>query len=82
MPGIDGFKLAQILKSSEKLKFVPVILVSGKEFSHLTEQQKLERAVELGVEKVISKPFSISELVQAAKELVINHPLPTDPPLG
>ena len=58
MPVMDGFETLQILKQDEKLKRIPVIV--------LTSERSYEvRCLQLGASDFIKKPYDLPEVVQA-----------------
>jgi signal transduction histidine kinase len=52
MPEMDGYEVLQNLKQSERLRDVPVIVISA-----LDEIESVVKCVELGAEDYLSKPF-------------------------
>lgn len=65
MPNLDGIKMLQIIKLIEELKYIPVIVLSGN-----VNKSNLLAAMEAGADKVINKPFSISDLTETVNELL------------
>ncbi len=62
LPDMNGDEVAKILKKDEKLKRIPIILISA-------EIETLEtRARESGVEGYLSKPFESKELLGMIKK--------------
>jgi two-component system, response regulator len=63
MPGIDGRKVLQLIKEDEKLKGIPVVIVttSGSE-------QDILSCYKLGANAYVRKPDSFEELVELAKQ--------------
>ncbi len=57
MPGINGFELTQRIKSTDRLKHVPVLLISG-----IVDAAVTASAKEAGAEGVVSKPFTPEDL--------------------
>lgn len=57
MEGMDGFELLQRIKTDERLKRVPVIMVSA-----LDDTQSIGRCLGLGAEDYLTKPFNAVEL--------------------
>jgi len=53
MPGMDGIEVLQRIKSSDKLKSIPVIMISA-----LDEIERVVQCIEGGAEDYISKPFN------------------------
>lgn len=58
VPSLDGFKVANILRSSPEIKDIPIIFLTAK----TAEEDKL-KGFELGADDYITKPFSIKELL-------------------
>lgn len=66
MPEIDGWEVYRQLKSDEKLKDVPVIVVTAK-------SQGIDKVLGLYIAKVddyITKPFGPSELVESINKVL------------
>jgi DNA-binding response OmpR family regulator len=66
MPGMDGWEVYQQMKADEKLKNVPVIIVTAK-------AQSIDRILAEQVAKVdyyITKPFGPRELVEVVERLL------------
>ena len=57
LPGVDGFEICRFLKSQDKTKNIPVIMISAS--PHLKKLAKLA-----GADDSIEKPFPINELRQ------------------
>ena len=57
MPGIDGFETCQRLRADSVLATVPIIMVTA-----LNDQDSRLRALEVGADDFISKPYSKLEL--------------------
>jgi len=53
MPGMDGIEVLQRIKSSDKLKSIPVIMISA-----LDEIERVVQCIEGGAEDYLSKPFN------------------------
>lgn len=58
MPGINGNRLSQILKSSSVFKNVPIIIVSGN--TQVLTKEKIE---EIGAKDFLAKPFTKNDLL-------------------
>ncbi|RMH57769.1 MAG: response regulator [Candidatus Hydrogenedentota bacterium] len=69
MPGIDGFQVLEKLKSSEKTREIPVLVVSAKG----TEPDIL-KAMQLGAKDYVVKPFNMDALIQKAFRLIESAP--------
>lgn len=64
LPGIDGYKVCNILKRDTELEGVPVILVSARDMGeeHIEEQ--------ITADRFIAKPFDIGYLLDSVSELI------------
>jgi DNA-binding response OmpR family regulator len=62
MPGVDGFKVCQMIKHDPLLKYIPVIMVTA-----LDSASDKVTAVEFGADDYITKPFLPEELRAAIK---------------
>lgn len=69
MPRMDGYKLCKLLKSHDKTRFIPVVMLSGKDGLFDKLRGKL-----VGCDDYISKPFETAELVRHVARYV---PLPS-----
>lgn len=65
MPRMDGFELTKSIRSNEKLKTLPVILLTS-----LTDDAKILRGLDVGADAYITKPFSVSVLVSQCAMLI------------
>jgi len=65
MPRMDGFEVASAVKNSDRLKDIPIIMITSR-----TGDKHRERAVSLGVERYMGKPFVEDELLETINELV------------
>lgn len=76
LPKIDGLEVLQQIRSDERLKVIPVVVLTS---SH--EEKDMVRSHQLGVNAYVVKPVDFQEFVNAVKELgvfwaVINQPPP------
>jgi len=62
MPGKDGIEVLEDLAADEKLKGIPVILLTAK-----GEQEDLEKGAALGARGHITKPFDPAQMVRTVK---------------
>jgi two-component system alkaline phosphatase synthesis response regulator PhoP len=53
LPGIDGIQVCKLLRSEEKTRHVPIIMVTAK-----GEEQDIIEGLEIGADDYITKPFS------------------------
>jgi DNA-binding response OmpR family regulator len=66
MPGLDGWAVYQRIRSSEKLRETPVIIVTAK-------AQSIDKVLGLHIAKVddyISKPFGPQELISSIQRVL------------
>lgn len=60
LPKFDGFEILKVIRSTEALKNIPVIV-----FSNLSEEKDITKAKELGAtDFMIKSNFTLSELVE------------------
>jgi CheY-like chemotaxis protein len=76
LPKIDGLEVLQKIKSDERLKMIPVVVLTSSQ-----EERDMMRSYSLGVNAYVVKPVDFHEFVNAVKELgafwaVINEPPP------
>lgn len=64
MPEMDGYELLAILKQNEKLKHIPVVMITSR-----AGDKHRTKAIELGVSEYLSKPYEDSKLVEAIRTL-------------
>ena len=62
---MDGFELATIVKSDDELKHIPIIMITSR-----TGEKHKERAMNIGVEDFMGKPFAEDALLQRIDELI------------
>lgn len=65
MPDLNGFEILQILKSDERTKNVPVIIVSAKE-----EREGLQKAIQLGAADYVQKPIGHNRLLERVRKII------------
>ena len=80
MPNTDGYILCYTIRTTEKLKDIPVIIYSATYTSSSDEAM----AMEIGADKFIRKPAPINELIEAAQHLLSDsrnyvHKIPAKP---
>jgi CheY-like chemotaxis protein len=66
LPKIDGLEVLQQVKSDEKLRMIPVVVLTS---SH--EEKDMVTSYKLGVNAYVVKPVEFHEFVNAIKELGI-----------
>ena len=65
MPKVSGFEVCRRLKSDEKTRDIPIVMVTA-----LNEMADIERAVEAGTDDFLSKPITKLELLTRVKSLL------------
>jgi PAS domain S-box-containing protein len=65
MPGMSGYEVLRALRGDEKLASIPVVLLSL-----LNDESLGDRALKLGANAYLAKPFEESELVATACKLL------------
>ncbi|WP_066380392.1 MULTISPECIES: two-component system response regulator [unclassified Anabaena] len=65
MPGMDGFEVCQILKQDEHTRLIPIIFITA-----LNDRRSRIRAIEVGADDFLIKPFDRVELVARVKSLI------------
>ena len=68
MPVLSGLELCQRLRADPLAARIPAILLTARGFELKTSQ-----TAELGIDLVMSKPFSPAEMLQKAVELLNRH---------
>lgn len=65
MPRMDGYEVASYVRSEPRLKHVPIMMITSR-----SGQKHRERAVEVGANAYLTKPYKESELISNVLELV------------
>jgi chemosensory pili system protein ChpA (sensor histidine kinase/response regulator) len=68
MPRMDGYELAAHVRGDPRLAAVPIIMIT----SRVGEKHRA-RAIELGVDDYLGKPYQESQLLDAIEPLVARH---------
>ena len=77
LPKVDGLEVLQQVKSDEKLRMIPVVVLTS---SH--EERDMVASYRLGVNAYVVKPVDFHEFVNAIKELGIFRAVINEPPPG
>ena len=77
LPKIDGLEVLQRIRSDERLKLIPVVVLTS---SH--EERDMIRSYQLGVNAYVVKPVDFHEFVNAIKELGVFWAVINEPPPG
>lgn len=68
MPEMDGFQVMERIKANEKLRHVPVIMLTAK-----GSDNDVMLGWRSGVANYITKPFDLEELVHAIQLVIASH---------
>ena len=63
MPRMDGFELARVMRSDARLKSVPIIMITSR-----TADKHRNRAMEIGVNVYLGKPYQEQQLLDSIAE--------------
>jgi CheY-like chemotaxis protein len=77
LPKIDGLEVLQQIKSDEKLRMIPVVVLTSSR-----EERDMVASYKLGVNAYVVKPVDFHEFVNAIKELGIFWAVINEPPPG
>jgi DNA-binding response OmpR family regulator len=77
LPKVDGLEVLQRVKSDEKLKMIPVVVLTS---SH--EEKDMVASYRLGVNAYVVKPVNFHEFVNAIRELGVFWAVINEPPPG
>jgi DNA-binding response OmpR family regulator len=77
LPKVDGLEVLQKIKSDEKLKMIPVVVLTSSK-----EEKDMVASYRLGVNAYVVKPVDFHEFVNAIKELGIFWAVINEPPPG
>jgi chemosensory pili system protein ChpA (sensor histidine kinase/response regulator) len=65
MPRMDGYELATYMRNDSRLKDVPIIMVTSR-----TGEKHRQRALEIGVERYLGKPYQEADLLRHVQEIL------------
>lgn len=68
MPRMDGFEVAKNIRGTSRLKDMPIIMITSR-----TGDKHRERALGLGVDKYMGKPYQEEALLNNIRELIGTH---------
>ncbi len=77
MPKVDGLEVLQQIRADEKLKLIPVIILTTSR-----EEQDIIRSYELGVNAYVVKPVDFKQFVEAVREIGLFWAVLNEPPPG
>ena len=64
MPRMDGFEVAKNVRSSSRLKHLPIIMITSR-----TGEKHRQRGLELGANLYMGKPYQEDELLENIRQL-------------
>ncbi len=65
MPRMDGYELATYMRNDARTKGVPIIMITSR-----TGEKHRQRALEIGVERYLGKPYQEEELLRQVHEIL------------
>jgi len=65
MPRMDGYELATHMRNDSRLKEVPIVMITSR-----TGEKHRQRAMDIGVNRYLGKPYQESELLETIRELL------------
>lgn len=65
MPRMDGFEVATLVRHDDRLKDLPIIMITSR-----TGEKHKQRAMEIGVNRYMGKPFQENELLATIDQLL------------
>ncbi len=65
MPRMDGFELATIIRHDERLKNIPIIMITSR-----TGEKHRDRAMTIGVNEYMGKPYNETDLIEMINKLL------------
>lgn len=77
LPKVDGLEVLQQLKSDEKLRLIPVVVLTSS-----NQEKDMIASYRLGVNAYVVKPVDFHEFVNAIKELGVFWAVINEPPPG
>ena len=66
MPRMDGYEVAGHMRANPRLKHVPILMITSR-----VGDKHRARAIELGVDDYLGKPYQESQLLDAIEPLVL-----------
>jgi CheY-like chemotaxis protein len=77
LPKVDGLEVLQQIKSDEKLRMIPVVVLTSS-----NEEKDMVASYKLGVNAYVVKPVDFHAFVNAIKELGVFWAVINEPPPG
>jgi two-component system response regulator len=82
MPKLDGLEVLRQLKADDRLKCIPVVMLTSSQ-----DERDVREAYQLGANAYVVKPVEFRRFAAVLKDLAsfwmnINHPPPVEAPVG
>jgi CheY-like chemotaxis protein len=77
MPKVDGLEVLRQIKTDERLKVVPIVMLTSSR-----EEQDLVKSYELGANAYVVKPIDFQQVIEAVKQLGLFWAVLNEPPIG
>ncbi|MDM1708551.1 Hpt domain-containing protein [Thiopseudomonas alkaliphila] len=68
MPRMDGFEVAKLVRHDQRLKHLPIVMITSR-----TGDKHRERALSLGVNEYLGKPYQEEQLLEVIQQLLDHH---------
>lgn len=68
MPRMDGYELATHIRNTDRLKHIPIIMITSR-----SGEKHRQRAMDIGVDFYMSKPYQETELLDNIRKLIAQH---------
>ena len=65
MPRMDGFEVARLVRSTQRLKNLPMVMITSR-----TGEKHRERALAMGVDRYLGKPYQEEVLISTVYEML------------
>jgi chemosensory pili system protein ChpA (sensor histidine kinase/response regulator) len=65
MPRMDGYELATYMRNDTRLRQVPIVMITSR-----TGEKHRQRALEIGVERYLGKPYQEDDLLRQVQEVL------------
>ncbi|MEE9343472.1 MAG: Hpt domain-containing protein [Gammaproteobacteria bacterium] len=69
MPRMDGFELSAYIRNDSRLKDVPIVMITSR-----AGHKHRQKAIEIGVNEYLGKPFQESDLMDTIRQFVVSEP--------
>jgi len=66
MPRMDGFEVATLVRHDERLKDIPIIMITSR-----TGTKHKDRAFSIGVNEYLGKPFQEKDLLENIERFIL-----------